>query len=113
MPPVLAIDPLKEEFLAVVTSWSTYGQKGGLVGSAIPLYCTTRNEVVHAPTELFPDPGYVFLVNRGTVVEWDFILLRPKKNDKYYPGKSFYLSFDIPFPLETAAPDCDTQLYST
>jgi energy-coupling factor transporter ATP-binding protein EcfA2 len=100
------IDPLKEEFLAVVTSWSTYGQKGGLVGSAIPIYCTSRNELVHEPVELFPDPGYVFLVNRGTVFEWDFILVRPKKNDKYYPGKSFYLSFDIPTSIETVAPDC-------
>jgi energy-coupling factor transporter ATP-binding protein EcfA2 len=100
------IDPLKEEFLAVVTSWSTYGQKGGLVGSAIPVYCTSRNELVQDPVELFPDPGYVFLVNRGQVFEWDFILVRPKKNDKYYPGKSFYLSFDIPLPLETVAADC-------
>jgi energy-coupling factor transporter ATP-binding protein EcfA2 len=101
------VDPLKEEFLAVVTSWSTYGQKGGLVGSAIPLYCITRNEMVADPVELFPDPGYVFLVNRGQVLEWDFIIVRPKKNDKYYPGKSFYLSFDIPFALETAFPNCN------
>ena len=102
----MTIDPLKEEFLAIVTSWSTYGQKGGLVGSAIPLYCTSRNELVQDPVELFPDPGYVFLVNRGQVLEWDFILVRPKKNDKYYQGKSFYLSFDIPFPVETAFSDC-------
>ena len=102
----MTIDPLKEEFLAVVTSWSTYGQKGGLVGSAIPIFCTSKNEMVHDPVELFPDPGYVFLVNRGQVAEWDFILVRPKKNDKYYPGKSFYLSFDIPFALETAFTDC-------
>jgi hypothetical protein len=100
------IDPLKEEFLAVVTNWSTYGQKGGLVGSAIPVYCTTRNEVVQSPHELFPDPGYVFLVNRGAVVEWDFVLLRPKKNDKYVQGKSYYLSFDIPNALETPTADC-------
>ncbi len=102
----MTVDPLKEEFLAVVTSWSTYGQKGGLVGSAIPVFCTSRNELVQDPVELFPDPGYVFLVNRGQVFEWDFILVRPKKNDKYYPGKSFYLSFDIPFQLETVNPDC-------
>ncbi len=102
----MTIDPLKEEFLAVVTSWSTYGQKGGLVGSAIPIYCTTRNEMVHDPVELFPDPGYVFLVNRGNVFEWDYILVRPQKNDKYYPGKSFYLSFNIPNPLEMVTSDC-------
>lgn len=101
----MPIDPLKEEFVAVVTSWYTYGQRGGLVGSALPVYCTTRSELVHDPAELFPDPGYVFLVNRGSVVEWDWILLRPKKNDKYVPGKSFYLSFDIPNPLEQPRPE--------
>ena len=100
------IDPLKEEFLAIVTSWSTFGQKGGLVGSAIPLYCTSQHEMVVDPIDLFPDPGYVFLVNRGAVLEWDFILVRPKKNDKYYTGKSFYLSFDIPNALEVGGFDC-------
>ncbi|MCE9530221.1 MAG: hypothetical protein K8T89_03660 [Planctomycetes bacterium] len=102
----MTVDPLREEFVAIVTSWSTFGQKGGQVGSAIPFYCTTRNEMVAEPIELFPDPGYVFLVNRGSVLEWDFILVRPKKNDKYYPGKSFYLTFDIPAALETVGPDC-------
>ncbi len=101
----MPIDPLKEEFVAVVTSWYTYGQKGGLVGSALPVYCTTKNELVADPAVLFPDPGYVFLVNRGSVVEWDWIIVRPKKNDKYVPGKSFYLSFDIPNPIEHAGPE--------
>ncbi len=101
----MLIDPLKEEFLAVVTSWSAYGQKGGLVGSAIPIYCTSRNELVTDPVALFPDPGYVFLVNRGEVIEWDFILVRPKRNDKYYQGKSYYLSFDIQTNLESVLPD--------
>lgn len=102
----MSIDPLKEEFLAVVTSWSTYGQKGGLVGSAIPLYCTSRHEVIQDPVELFPDPGYVFLVYRGQAVEWDFVLVRPERNEKYYPGKSRYLSFAMPTVLESAPPDC-------
>ena len=53
---------------------------------------------------MFPDPGYVFLVNRGPVAEWDFILVRPKKNDKYVPGKSYYLSFDIPAAQEVPDP---------
>ena len=101
----MPIDPLKEEFVAVVTSWYTYGQKGGLVGSALPVFSTSRNELVNDPSELFPDPGYVFLVNRGSVVEWDWIIVRPKKNDKYVPGKSFYLSFDIPTALENAGPE--------
>jgi hypothetical protein len=101
----MPIDPLKEEFVAVVTSWYTYGQKGGLVGSALPVFCTSKNELVQDPAELFPDPGYVFLVNRGSVVEWDWIIVRPKKNDKYVPGKSFYLSFDIPTALEHAGPE--------
>jgi energy-coupling factor transporter ATP-binding protein EcfA2 len=102
----MSIDPLKEEFLAVVTSWSTYGQKGGLVGSAIPVYCTSRNEVLTDPVELFPDPGYVFLVYRGQAVEWDFVLVRPERNEKYYPGKSKYLSFAMPTVLEAVPPDC-------
>src|SRR4051794_29398829 len=100
-----AIDPLKEEFLAVVTSWSTYGQKGGLVGSAIPVICTSKNELIADPIELFPDPGYVFLVYRGQALEWDFILVRPERNEKYYPGKSQFLSFAMPTVLETAPPD--------
>lgn len=101
----MQIDPLKEEFLAVVTSWNTYGQRGGLVGSAIPVYCSTRQELIEDPADVFPDPGYVFLVNRGNVVEWDWILVRPKKNDKYVPGKSFFLSFDIQSPYEYIGPD--------
>ena len=101
----MPIDPLKEEFLAVVTRWAAYGQKGGLVGSALPVYCTTRQELVLDPAELFPDPGYVFLVNRGSAVEWDWIVVRPKKNDKYVPGKSYFLSFDLHSPVESAGPD--------
>jgi energy-coupling factor transporter ATP-binding protein EcfA2 len=100
------IEPLKEEFLAVVTSWSSYGGKGGQVGNAVPVFCTSRNEVVDDPMEIFPDRGNIFLVNRGQVLEWDFVLVRPKPNMQYYPGKSYYLSFDFPNALETAPADC-------
>ncbi len=102
----MKLEPLKEEFLAVVTSWSSYGGKGGQVGNAIPIYCTSQNQIVTDPMELFPDRGNIFLVNRGQVLEWDFVLVRPKPNMQYYPGKSYYLSFDFPAALETAPPDC-------
>jgi energy-coupling factor transporter ATP-binding protein EcfA2 len=102
----MKIEPLKEEFLAVVTSWSSYGGKGGQVGNAIPIYCTSRNEVVADPMEVFPDRGNIFLVNRGQVLEWDFLLVRPKENLQYYPGKSYFLSFDFPNALETVSTDC-------
>lgn len=102
----MKIEPLKEEFLAVVTSWTSYGGKGGQVGNAIPIFCTSRNEAVADPMELFPDRGNIFLVNRGQVLEWDFVTVRPKENLQYYPGKSRYLSFDFPVALENAPPDC-------
>jgi energy-coupling factor transporter ATP-binding protein EcfA2 len=98
-------DPTKEEYLAIVSEWSTYGHRGGLVGNAYPIFCISRGEVVHTPLEDFPDPGYVFLVSRGSLNTWDFIRLRPGRNAQYTQGKSLYISLTTPIVLDTPSPD--------
>lgn len=110
------IDPTKEEFLAVVTGWTSTGPRGGYVGSAIPLYCTTQQVMLRDAREVFPDPGYVFLVNRGVLREWDWVLLHPQRNEKYTPGKSQYLAFETPTLVKDATSDAvvpyDTRIAS-
>jgi len=99
------VDPTREEYLAVVSEWSGYGhQSASLVGNAYPLFCLSRNEVVERPIEQFPNPGYIFLVNRGELSTWDFVRIRPGLNKKYKNSslrECYYISMATPEVVET------------
>jgi energy-coupling factor transporter ATP-binding protein EcfA2 len=98
------MDPTREEYLAVVSEWSGYGaQSANLVGNAYPVFCITRGEVVDRPIEQFPNPGYIFLVNRGELTAWDFVRIRPGLNKKYKNAslrECYYISMSTPQVLE-------------
>ncbi len=98
------MDPTREEYLAVVSEWSGYGaQSANLVGNAYPVFCITRGEVVDRPIEQFPNPGYIFLVNRGELTAWDFVRIRPGLNKKYKNAslrECYYISMSTPQILE-------------
>ncbi len=94
------MEPTREEYLAVVSEWSGYGaQSANLVGNAYPVFCITRGEVVDRPIEQFPNPGYIFLVNRGELTAWDFVRIRPGLNKKYKNAslrECYYISMSTP-----------------
>src|SRR5262249_34875618 len=98
-------DPTKAEYLAVVNDWSSYGQRGlELLGQAYPIFCVTRGKVVADPLNEFPDPAYVFLLKRGSLVAWDYVRLRPSHNYQHTEGKARYIS-GPPLMLEEPGPD--------
>ena len=103
------MDPTREEYLAVVSEWSGYGaQSANLVGNAYPIFCISRGEVVERPIEQFPNPGYIFLVNRGELTAWDFVRIRPGLNKKYKNAslrECYYISMSTPLVLEGPTPD--------
>jgi energy-coupling factor transporter ATP-binding protein EcfA2 len=103
------MDPTREEYLAVVSEWSGYGtQSANLVGNAYPIFCITRGEVVERPIEQFPNPGYIFLVNRGELAAWDFVKIRPGLNKKYKNAslrECYYIAMSTPEVLDTSAPE--------
>ena len=108
------MDPTREEYLAVVSEWSGYGaQSANLVGNAYPIFCITRGEVVDKPIEQFPNPGYIFLVNRGELTAWDFVRIRPGLNKKYKNAslrECYYISMSTPQVLEGPTPDLPAAL---
>src|SRR5262245_27271015 len=108
------MDPTREEYLAVVSEWSGYGaQSANLVGNAYPVFCITRGEVVDRPIEQFPNPGYIFLVNRGELTSWDFVRIKPGLNKKYKNSslrECYYISMSTPQVLEGASPDLPAAL---
>jgi hypothetical protein len=97
-------DPVGEEILAVVSEWSSYGQQSASrVGNAYPIYSLTRNAVIDQPVEDFPNPGYIFLVNRGELSGWDYVLLRPDLNRRYKhqnQRECYYIARGTPTALE-------------
>lgn len=103
------MDPTREEYLAVVSEWSGYGtQSANLVGNAYPIFCITRGEVVEKPLEQFPNPGYIFLVNRGELTAWDFVRIRPGLNKKYKNAslrECYYIAMSTPEVLDASAPE--------
>jgi hypothetical protein len=76
-------DPTRFDYLAVVSEWSSQARTGGLVGNAYPLFNLSDGEEVVDPETDFPNPGAVFLTNRGDMESWDFIILRPRQNYQY------------------------------
>src|SRR5262245_34584552 len=103
------MDPTREEYLAVFSEWSRYGaQSANLVGNAYPVFCITRGEVVDRPIEQFPNPGYIFLVNRGELTAWDFVRIRPGLNKKYKNSslrECYFIAMSTPVPLDPPAAD--------
>ena len=103
------MEPLREEFLAVVSEWSGYGaQSANLVGNAYPIFSLTRSEVVDRPIEQFPNPGYIFLVNRGELTAWDFVKIKPGLNKKYKNAslrECYYIAMSTPEVLDASAPE--------
>lgn len=79
----MSLDPPKCDYLAVVSEWSSTTPRGSLVGNAYPLVNLTTGEAVTTPLDTFPNPGAIFLPNRGSLNTWDFIFLRPRENDQY------------------------------
>jgi hypothetical protein len=75
--------PENADYLAVVSEWSNYGKSGGLVGNAYPIFNLTDQILVEEPLEDFPNPGAVFLTNRGELKTWDYIRVRPARNYHY------------------------------
>jgi hypothetical protein len=76
-------NPADCDYLAVVSEWSSFGERGGLVGNAYPLFNLTRGQAVAQPLDEFPNAGAVFLPSRGSLNTWDFVILRPRRNDRY------------------------------
>jgi hypothetical protein len=100
-------DPDWCDYLAVVSEWSSTGMGGGLVGNAIPILNLTTGEVVASPQDEFPNPGAIFLMSRGNLETWDFIVVRPRKNDRYKDAGErdcYYL-----YPRQPVAVNAPTQ----
>lgn len=95
--------------MAVVSEWSSYGaSSANLVGNAYPLFNITRGAVIDKPMELFPNPGYIFLVNRGELTSWDFVRIRPDLNKKYRNAslrECYYVAMSTPAVLDGPTPD--------
>ncbi len=105
----MPMEPLREEYLAVVSEWSGYGtQSANLVGNAYPIFSLTRGEIVERPIEQFPNPGYIFLVNRGELTAWDFVKIKPGLNKKYKNAslrECYYIAMSTPEVLDASAPE--------
>src|SRR5205814_10158382 len=103
------VDAAQGECRAVVSEWSGYGAEyANLVGNAYPVFCITRGEVVDKPIDQFPNPGYIFLVNRGKLTAWDFVRIRPGLNKKYKNAslrECYFISMSTPQILEGFTPD--------
>ena len=105
------LNPTNEEYLAVVSEWSSYGQQSASrVGNAYPILCITRGEVVATPMDVFPNPGYIFLVNRGELTAWDYVRIRPVENARYKhanPRECYYIARGTPQVLDIPSTPCN------
>ncbi len=81
--PMTLRNPENCDYLAIVSEWSSTTRQGGVVGNAYPILNLAFGEAVAAAQEEFPNPGAVFLMNRGSLKTWDFISLRPRQNERY------------------------------
>src|SRR5437016_5781407 len=92
--------PAKAEYLALVSEWSNYATAGTLVGNAYPLFNLTEQTVVTDPLEEFPNPGAIFLTNRGELKTGDFVRLHPTLNQYYSSADDirncFYIAGKMP-----------------
>ena len=94
--------PEECDFLALVSEWTG---SGGRVGNCYPLVNLTTAEVIDNPKVLFCNAGAVFLPYRGALRTWDFVLLRPRANDRYQNAGErdcYYIPARPPEPLGAA-----------
>ncbi len=104
-------EPTKCDYLAVVSEWSRLTPNGGLVGNAYPILNLTDEQVVADPEEEFPNPGYVFMINRGGLATWDFVRLRPRENSTYKDKDErdcYYIPDKNPPTIVQSPDDLDT-----
>lgn len=104
-------EPTKSDYLAIVSEWSRLTQNGGLVGNAYPILNLSEERVVDEPEAEFPNPGYVFVINRGGLSTWDFVRLRPRENTTYKDKDErdcFYIPTLNPPALIQSADDLDS-----
>lgn len=98
--------PVDSDYLALVSEWESQTPRGGRVGNAYPLLNVTTGDVVEKPREEFANAGAVFLMNRGTLNAWDYILVKPRWNDRYKNAMDrdcCYIPGRAPELLETAS----------
>jgi hypothetical protein len=76
-------DPTRYDYLAIVSEWSSQAVNGGLVGNAYPILNLETGTEVTDPEADFPNPGAVFLTNRGGMNTWDYVILRLRQNLQY------------------------------
>lgn len=79
----MARKPEECDYLAIVSEWCSTTARGGEVGNAYPVLNLTTSDAVSAPQDEFPNPGAVFLMNRVSLHTWDYVILRPRLNDRY------------------------------
>ena len=95
-----AEDPSTFDYLGVVSEWQSFGAHGGArLGNAYPLINLKTESVVEEPEELFPNPGYVFLLSRGELSAWDYVSLRPQTNPRYQNSserEAYYVCHSTP-----------------
>ena len=63
--------PATQQYLSIISEWSSIGTSGVRVGNAFPLFSLTKQTPVANPADEFPNPGAIFLVNRGERRVWD------------------------------------------
>ncbi|MFL5338533.1 MAG: hypothetical protein ACJ8F7_00050 [Gemmataceae bacterium] len=101
--------PANQQYLTVVSEWSSYGQSGVRVGNAFPIFSLTANEPVENPIDEFPNPGGIFLVNRGECRVWDYVVTSPRTNEQY-KNKNFrdcyYVAFGAPELFDPPPDQC-------
>ncbi len=99
----MPVDQHGQQFLSVVSEWSSVGSSGVRVGNAFPIYSLTKQAVVASPVDEFPNPGAIFLVNRGERRIWEFVVITPKENELYRNSKlrdCYYIGLGVPEPFD-------------
>src|SRR5438477_2120800 len=103
--------PSNEEYLSVVSEWSSYGyQSTSRVGNAYPIFSVTTNRLVSDPMSEFPNPGYIFLPTRGELTVWDWVLIRPVVNNRYKdanPRECYFIARSAPEVLDAVPANCN------
>src|SRR5262245_43153698 len=97
-----------QQYLCVISEWSSIGTSGVRVGNAFPIFSLTKQAVVAVPTEEFPNPGAIFLVNRGDRRVWDYVVINPKINGQYHNRSlrdCYYIGLGIPDVFDPAGDD--------
>src|SRR5439155_10679353 len=95
--------PVTQQYLSIISEWSSATPSGVRVGNAFPIYSLTRQAVVDNPPDEFPNPGAVFLLNRSDRRVWDFVIIAPRANEQYKNRSlrdCYYIGFGTPEPFD-------------